>query len=308
MKKPYDRTVAIGVFDDRRRAQEAIQELKRNGFRDDEIGVVAKHDEDWPEELEHHEGSHAGTGAGAGAAAGLGLGGLWGLGIVAGALPAIGPAIAGGALASILTSAVAGAAAGGVVGGLIGLGIPKEEAEYYEEEFNRGRIIVSVKAGSRYDEARNILQRFGAYDIQSRHEGERTLTGQVTGDREGHMELREERLHAHPVETRTGEVDVRKEVVTERESIDVPVEREEIVVTRRAGSGKRASGKAIGEKEEVRIPVKEEHARVEKEVVSAGEVSVEKRKVRDTEHVSDDVKKERVKVEKRGDVNVRDRC
>lgn len=176
--------VAVGVFQDRNEAQQAIQELKRQGFEDDHIGVAAKHDEDLPEGGEHHEGSKAGAGAGVGAATGLGVGGLWGLGIVAGVLPGIGTAIAGGALASIVASGAAGAAAGGLIGALVGLGIPEDEAEYYKEEFRRGGIIVTVRAEGRYDEARDILQRFGAYDIHSeREDGHQHEVGS-TGRRE----------------------------------------------------------------------------------------------------------------------------
>lgn len=318
MPRNTTQTVAVGVFQDRSRAQEAIHELKRQGFTDEQIGVAAKHDEDLPEGHEHHEGSQAGKGAGAGAATGLGVGGLWGLGVVAGVLPAIGPAIAGGILASILASAATGAAAGGLIGALVGLGIPKDEAEYYEEEFKRGGIIVTVRADGQYDEARNILQRYGAYDIHSQREGgAHQATGQTTGARtgatataregEGRMELREERLHARPETTRAGEVDVHKEVTTERETVEVPVEREEVVVKRQPTSGQRTSGGQVGKEEEIRVPVKEEHARAEKDTVSRGEVSVEKRKVRDKERVSEDVKKERAKVEKRGDAKVRNR-
>jgi hypothetical protein len=167
-----NQTVAVGVFRDRDEAQEAVRELKRQGFDEDHIGVAAKHDEDLPEGAEHHEeGSKAGKGAGVGAATGLGVGGLWGLGIMAGALPGIGPAIAGGALASILSSAAAGAAAGGLIGALAGLGMSEDEAEYYDEEFKRGRIIVTVRADGRYGDARGTLQRFGAYDIHSEPEG-----------------------------------------------------------------------------------------------------------------------------------------
>ncbi len=63
----------------------------------------------------------------AGAVGGLGAGALWGRGIVASALPAIGPVIAGGALAA---SAIGTSTAGGLIGALIGLGIPDEEAEH----------------------------------------------------------------------------------------------------------------------------------------------------------------------------------
>ncbi len=57
----------------------------------------------------------------------------------------------------------------GIAGALIGLGIPKEEAEYYESEFKEGRTIVTVDAGTRYDEAMGILESHGAY--QAAHAG-----------------------------------------------------------------------------------------------------------------------------------------
>src|SRR5690606_14552701 len=95
------------------------------------------------------------------------------------------------------------------------------------------------------------------------------------------------RVHRH-VATEAGEVEVRKEVITERQTIDVPVEREEVVVKQHSTSATRADGGPIGDEEEIRIPVKEEHARVDKETVSRGEVSAEKRTVQDTERVSED--------------------
>src|SRR5687768_11324562 len=109
------RTV-VGVFEDNLQAQNAITELKRLGFRDDQIGLAVRDDEsstDLAHKMEDGE-SHAGEGAVAGMVAGAGIGGAWALGIAAGVLPAIGPVIAGGLLASILASAATGAAAGGL--------------------------------------------------------------------------------------------------------------------------------------------------------------------------------------------------
>src|SRR5688572_1846203 len=112
------RRAVVGVFEDPARAQQAVKELKRAGFRDDQIGVAGRNlksghgttgDED-------DNASYAGEGAAAGLAAGAGVGALWGLGIVAGVLPVLGPAIAGGTLAAILSSAAAGAAAAGIAG------------------------------------------------------------------------------------------------------------------------------------------------------------------------------------------------
>jgi len=167
----------VGVFENHENAQSAVKELSRRGFTDSQLGV-AGHDYtantagtarrvDGEDDSE----SYAGEGAAAGLATGAGVGALWGLGIIAGAIPAIGPAIAGGTLAAILSSAAAGAAAAGVAGGLIGLGVSKDEADYYDAEYRAGRTLVTVSAVGREDEVRQIMQEFGAYDMTSRPGG-----------------------------------------------------------------------------------------------------------------------------------------
>lgn len=215
------RTTIVGVFENAHDAQQAIRELRNVGFRDDQIGVVA-HDNDrvgagaTPVEA---EGSHAGEGAVAGIATGAGLGALWGLGIAAGFLPAIGPAIAGGILGTVISSAVAAAAAGGIAGALIGLGIPEEEARYYEGEFRAGRSLVTVKCDTRIEEASRILRRFGAYDIDTHRSGHGAATTPAT---ETGTNFRAATSFDEPTPP------VRRELNTGQTSIDVPVERDEI--------------------------------------------------------------------------------
>ena len=92
----------IAAFHSHAEAQRAVRELRAAGFTDQEIGIAA-HDKEGSYQ-DQTEGNKAGEGAAAGATVGLGAGALWGLGIVAGVLPAIGPVIAGGALAAIAAS------------------------------------------------------------------------------------------------------------------------------------------------------------------------------------------------------------
>jgi hypothetical protein len=73
--------------------------------------------------------------------------------------------IAGGVLAGILASAATGAAGGMLIGALIGLGIPEEEAGFYENEFRTGRTLVTVRSNGRYAEVVNLLQQYDAYDL-----------------------------------------------------------------------------------------------------------------------------------------------
>jgi hypothetical protein len=151
----------VGVFDTPQVAQRAVMELKSAGFGDDQIGVLSRNDEGKVVGKEVEGDTEAGTGAAAGAAAGAGLGALWGLGILAGVLPGIGPAIVGGTLGMLLSSAAAGAAAAGIAGALIGLGVPEEEATYYEGEFKSGRTLVTVKSGAKSTAAQEIIERHG---------------------------------------------------------------------------------------------------------------------------------------------------
>jgi len=313
------RSTIVGVFPDHIQADRAVTELRNAGFREDQIGVAGRHDDATIKSgvASDEEGSHAGTGAVAGALAGAGLGGLVGLGILAGMIPAVGPVIAGGTLAALLANAAGGAALGTLAGSLIGAGIPEEEANYYHQEFEQGRIIVTVKADGRNDEATAILRKNGAYDMHSAGSqaaastasrsggavggsvgsasGSRvaTSTGSAVhaGGADQKIKVREEELHAqkHPVEA--GEVKVRKEVTTEHKTLEVPVRHEEVVVERHPVSGQRASSADIREGEEIRIPVMDEEVDVEKRAVVKEEVSVGKRVVQDTERVGGEVRK-----------------
>jgi hypothetical protein len=164
------RNIVTAVFEDQARAREAIHALKAAGFDEAQIGLTSR-DRDGvhvaQERAEHVGESYASEGALSGVAAGVGIGALWGLGILAGALPAIGPAIAGGTLAIMLSSAAAGAAAAGVTGALVGLGIPKEDAEYYESEVIAGKTVVTIDAGERESDARAIVEGYGGRDRAS---------------------------------------------------------------------------------------------------------------------------------------------
>jgi hypothetical protein len=52
------------------------------------------------------------------------------------------------------------------LGAITGLGISENEAKIYEQEFRSGKGIVTVRPGTREAEARSILRKNGAYNIQ----------------------------------------------------------------------------------------------------------------------------------------------
>jgi uncharacterized protein (TIGR02271 family) len=297
-----ERTAVVGAFEQRRDAERAVEELHRAGFRDDQIGFATRGGEAVEGGTDIEEtGSHAGSGAAGGLLTGGVIGGILGA-LAAGLIPGIGPVIAGGILAGVLGGAAVGAAAGGLLGALVGMGVPEDEAEHYNREFESGRTIVTVKADGRSDEARAILQRYGVLEY-GRQPARGAAAATVDADRERTIDLREEELRTRKESVQTGEVEVNKEVVSEQKTIDVPVTREEVTVERHAVQP-RPSDRPVGEGETIEVPIREERVDVEKRPVVYEEVEVGKRQVQETEHVSDTVRREELHIEREGDVDV----
>jgi hypothetical protein len=151
----------VGTFTDPAQARQAVAELRRAGYTEDQIGVLS-HNPDGSGKVSTESGTQFEEGAAVGAATGAGIGALWGLGILAGVLPGIGPAIAGGTLGVLLSSAAAGAAAAGIGGALAGLGMSDDDARYYEGEFKSGKTIVTVRGEPKEGHARTLMSQYGA--------------------------------------------------------------------------------------------------------------------------------------------------
>ena len=129
------------------------------------------------------------------------------------------------------------------------------------------------------------------------------VLGQESGNREA-LPLRAERLQLGKQMVQTGEVRLRKEIVSEQQNIDVPITREEIVVERHPGSGQ-VSDTPIGQEETIRIPVYEEHVNVTKIPVEVGEVAISKRTVQENRRISTTVRHEEPRLETDGNPIVR---
>jgi uncharacterized protein (TIGR02271 family) len=146
-------------------------------------------------------------------------------------------------------------------------------------------------------------------DVPHRHsEGDELAThsgAPMSGETSGQtVELREEELQARKQPVEKGRVQVGKEVVEERQTMEVPVTREEVTVERRPVS-REPSDTPIGQGgENIRVPVREEQVSVEKRPVVTEEISVGKQKVQDTKQVSGTVRREEARIEGTGEVDV----
>lgn len=151
--------VMIGLFDDRGSAEQAVIELKAAGFDPDRMGFVMRDQQEARKAADDVGGAHTGVGAATGGIVGAGIGAIL---AATGAfvIPGIGPFVSAG----ILATAIVGGAAGALVGALVGLGIPREEAEYYNRRVEEGSALVTLDPEGRESDARTILLHHGAED------------------------------------------------------------------------------------------------------------------------------------------------
>ena len=187
-------------------------------------------------------------------------------------------------------------------------GLSPSEVEYYQHELEAGRSVVAVQSYGRQQEARTILNRFGAYDASTRSPMEDVHR----------IQLREEVLQAQKEPVEIGEVFIRKVVVTEEKTITVPIRREEIVIERRSVSPTSADqpvhqpelqieGRLVelGENECIHIPLRTEQVFIEKRPMVTEEVLVSKRNVQEIRRFTDTVQREEARLEREGNVIIR---
>jgi len=152
------RTVA-GIFAQREGAERAYQALLADGFARDDISLLQQ-GEGGRREIGVEQTATGHTTV-AGVSAGAVIGGIAGL--VALAIPGIGPLLAIGPIAFALGGAGIGGALGGLVGSLAGLGIPDAQAKEYEQALQQGGTFLAVRVLDKaVAQAETILRDHGA--------------------------------------------------------------------------------------------------------------------------------------------------
>lgn len=124
-------------------------------------------------------------------------------------------------------------------------------------------------------------------------DADRREAADVNGEQK--ITLHEEQVNVGTEKVETGRVRLRKHVVTDTKTVEVPVEREEFVVERTPATGT-ATDAPLGE-DEVEVSISEERPVVNKETVATEDVRVGTRTVQDTEKVATDVSREEVAVD-----------
>jgi hypothetical protein len=163
-------TAVYGLYMDRPQVEEAVDALRRYGFRNTDISVLFP-DNQGSKDFAHDKSTKAPEGATAGAGSGAVIGGAlgWLAGIGALAIPGVGPFIAAGPIMGLLAGVGVGGTIGSLIGALIGMGIPEYEAKRYEGRIRAGGILLSVHCDSSdwVKRAKDLLRETGASDIAS---------------------------------------------------------------------------------------------------------------------------------------------
>ena len=135
-------------------------------------------------------------------------------------------------------------------------------------------------------------------DYATDYSTDRTDVGTRDVDRDDadRMTLHEERVDVGTERVQTGRVRLRKHVVTEQETVTVPVQREEFEIVREpVTDGGGADRSDLGD-DEIDVAVHEERPVIDKEVVATEQVGVDRRVVTDERDVTTDVSREEVDV------------
>jgi uncharacterized protein (TIGR02271 family) len=197
-------------------------------------------------------------------------------------------------------------------GSFTGLNIPEQRSRYFQNRITNSQngAVVTVNAGDRVGEAQSILLRYNAdlgddaenYNYSETETGSSQQPGldqgrsQSQNREQNNIQLLGEVLRVHKDRVSRGEVRIRKEVITETQTVQVPVTREELVVERRPVDQATPATGSIGETE-VRIPLSEERASVDTSTVVREEVAVGKKPVQEVRDLTGEVRREELVVE-----------
>jgi uncharacterized protein (TIGR02271 family) len=206
---------------------------------------------------------------------------------------------------------------------LIAFGLDDGDAHEFQAHLEQGSSLVMLRAGKRGIDAIDILKRNGATPAQIEASAAESLpasadrlpastpvapmtspasTAIPSEQRTQRLQLLKEVLRVNKERVQYGEVQLHKEVVSEQQTLEVPLNREEIVIERHPVAEDKTATGTIGAGETIRIPLSEERVSVEKRNVVSEEVTIGTREVQETRKIDETVRREELRTDKQGNV------
>ena len=187
--------------------------------------------------------------------------------------------------------------------------MPDEDRAAYAEGLRRGGYLLAVGTNSgQYDEVAQMLDEGEAADFGQREESWRSegWSGYEAGggtrragaaERDGTIEVAEERLRVGKRDTSHGRVKVRSYVVSEEVSQDVQLEHEHVEVERRAVDRPVGAGDDAFREQSIELEERAEEAVVSKEARVTEEIDLRKTTETETERVGGTVRHTEVDID-----------
>ena len=147
--------------------ERAVSGLEAIGVPNQAINVIAGNDANLHQEY-LEKAKHASKTPKEAAAAGASIGGGLGLAaaLVSLAIPGVGTILAGGAIVSLLAGLTVGAA-GGLISALFSMGVPHEEAPFYEEAVRRNELLLVAEVDEPVEvEAVELMKTYGGRELK----------------------------------------------------------------------------------------------------------------------------------------------
>ena len=201
--------------------------------------------------------------------------------------------------------------------------LPEEQRQAYRHALETGSALVIARSRNQQLEARDVLHRFGAYQV---------FTPFTMGESRT-IPIRKEQAQIQKHVVDIGEVRIYKRVITEQQTFTVPVTREEIHIERIPYAPQAAQGlerqpvhdqlpvaehlatptgqpqpypEILTQEGSVRIVLKAEQVEIIKHPVITEEIVVHKNVVEETRHIVEPLKHEEVRVDTQGKVPIRE--
>jgi hypothetical protein len=163
----------MGIYTDRTTISDAINVLRKTGFRPTDIAVLSS-DNQGSKDFAHEKRTKALECAAIGAAAGAVIGAAlaWLVSNQTMTIPLFTPLVAAGPVVAALAGAAAGGTLGWLAGALAGMRMPEYVAKRYAGRIRRGGILLSLHCDSPEwgERAKKTLKDTGAREISSASE------------------------------------------------------------------------------------------------------------------------------------------
>jgi uncharacterized protein (TIGR02271 family) len=164
-------------------------------------------------------------------------------------------------------------------------------------------VRIPISRARIHETERKVVVDFAAEHLQ----GVGDAPSQAWKDDQIRMTRSAEELRIGKRQVQAGEVEVKKRVETEKVRENVRLRSEEVDVQRREVTGTAPTRDVQITAEEIRVPIYEEEAVIEKRPVVKEEVVISKRPTEKTETVESEVRTERIDVDRHTDVRSRER-